>query len=423
MTNLKFTICSLCMSLLLAVANAANGQGPCPDGMCPVHRISQPPAPSPQSPLPHAAHCRILVADGSTGSGTLVDRNDKAGLVLSCSHLFDQATEGIVVAFPNGQQFAARLTDRDRAHDLSALVIQRPEIEPVTVDDTEVVATDVLTACGYGRDGRFRPMTGQVSGRAMPVGATYPSVKLSGAVRPGDSGGGVLDTRGRLVGVVWGQRDGETFASCGQPVRRFLDRVLGRSQHSQIARRPAESDWPAWRQKIESRITALERAEQNKDDYLRSEGLAGRIKPLQDHIQSLQQRTEKLAASKVGFLAGATIEHVLTGGLAISSPPAAVALLIALLSRRRRKEEPRNRRGGGPSGSPQTLPPGSQPVAVDTPPLPQRTVPETHYVPYENDAFAKAHQWASEQVARKYPGAVEMLSTLDSLIKQQLNAV
>jgi hypothetical protein len=350
----------------------------------------------------------------------LVDRNDQAGLVLSCSHLFDQATEGIVVAFPNGQQFAARLIDRDRAHDLSALVIQRPEIEPIQVGDAEFAMTDVLVACGYGYDGRFRPMTGQVTGRATPVGATYPSVTLSGAVRPGDSGGAVLNPRGRLVGVVWGQRDGETYASCGRPVRRFLDRVLGRRSASEIAaggspRSPRfpPSDWSAWQQQVESRIAALEEARQDKGGFVLPESLSERFKPLQDRLQALQQRTEELASNKVGLLAGATLRHVLTGGLALSSPPAAVALLIALLNRRRRKNGPRDRGGG---------PPRSRPVAVDTPPLPQRTVPETHYVPYENDAFAKAHQWASEQVVRKYPGAVDMLTTLDSLIKQQLNA-
>ncbi|MEM6331314.1 MAG: hypothetical protein AAF790_13850 [Planctomycetota bacterium] len=43
-------------------------------------------------------------------------------------------------------------------------------------------------------------------------------------------------------------------------------------------------------------------------------------------------------------------------------------------------------------------------------------------MPYETDAYAHAHQWASEQVARKFPGSVEVLTTLDSLIKQQMNA-
>jgi hypothetical protein len=59
-------------------------------------------------------------------------------------------------------------------------------------------------------------------------------------------------------------------------------------------------------------------------------------------------------------------------------------------------------------------------IAIDTPPPPQRVVPETHYVPYEQDQFAKAHQWAGEQLVRKYPGSVDWLMSLDSLIKQQL---
>ncbi|MCA9239985.1 MAG: hypothetical protein KDA37_07290 [Planctomycetales bacterium] len=63
----------------------------------------------------------------------------------------------------------------------------------------------------------------------------------------------------------------------------------------------------------------------------------------------------------------------------------------------------------------------ARPIAVDTPPPPQHVARETHYVPYENDRFARAHQWASEQVARKYPGAVDVLTTLDSLIRQQIN--
>jgi hypothetical protein len=40
----------------------------------------------------------------------------------------------------------------------------------------------------------------------------------------------------------------------------------------------------------------------------------------------------------------------------------------------------------------------------------------------EKDSFAKAHQWASEQVARKYPGATELLQAQDSLIKQYIAA-
>ncbi|TWT91010.1 hypothetical protein Mal64_14090 [Pseudobythopirellula maris] len=49
-------------------------------------------------------------------------------------------------------------------------------------------------------------------------------------------------------------------------------------------------------------------------------------------------------------------------------------------------------------------------------------MPESHYVPFERDDYARAHQWAREQVARKFPGSVEVLMNLESLIKQKLSA-
>src|SRR5687768_2630467 len=86
-------------------------------GSCP------PSAPSrqvvPESPAVDAtSHCRISMADGTMGSGMLVDRNELVGLILTCSHLFDRSASQIIVTFQNGGQFAARLVDVDRAHDL-----------------------------------------------------------------------------------------------------------------------------------------------------------------------------------------------------------------------------------------------------------------------------------------------------------------
>lgn len=63
-----------------------------------------------------------------------------------------------------------------------------------------------------------------------------------------------------------------------------------------------------------------------------------------------------------------------------------------------------------------------QTIVVDSPLPPQKTVIEQRYVPYETDEFQKSYHWASEQVARKYPGAVEILDTLNSLIAQHTNA-
>ena len=400
--------------------------------------------------LDSSAHCRITVGDGSAGSGTLVARSQKAGLVLTCSHLFDGSTSNIEVVFPNGQRFTANIVDRDRPHDLSALVIRRPDMEPVQVCEEDALSRAdgaLLTACGYGPNGQFRCIRGDITGQATPVGAVYPSLTIRGAVRPGDSGGGVLNSDGKLVGVVWGQRDGMTYANCGRPLREMLDRILGKRPEAgnrivaglgePPANRPTvepspSMDWQAWSQEIEARIRALDAAKQVKGDYLRPgdvpdlsafakrdelniglQGVSGRFESVLERVRSVQERIENVTTGGGGFFQGLSTGKLLVGALGLSGPVAA-AMLVAggLFGSRIRKR----------IAAPKIVSEVVRPIAVDSPPPPQRTVAETHFVSYETDSYSKAHQWASEQIARKYPGAAEILQAQDSLIKQHLAA-
>lgn len=394
-------------------------------------RLVMPVEPSVQ--VPHDAQCRIQVGDGTIGSGTLIFANDSTGLVLTCSHLFDTSTSDLVVEFPSGRRFGARLIDRDPANDLAAVLIRRPDVEAISVDDGE--PQGVLIACGYGGDGQFRPVRGTVSGAVQAVGATFPSLKIRGTVRPGDSGGGVLDRAGRLVGVVWGCRDGETYLTCGRPLHDFLNRILGEraSVRGPSPIQDTNNDSPtidsqAWRDEIETRLAALDAKKQDRGDYLQAGDLNNYpprdevtkvISANSERIESLRTAVfdrieERLNMVSPGLLNGLSLGKVLAGALGLSGP-VALAVIIAggLAGRRARKHF---------SETPSTMLPAprSTPIAIDTPPPPQKSVPESHYVPVERDDFARAHQWAREQVARKYPGSTEILSTLESLIKQQL---
>lgn len=394
------------------------------------------------STLDRAAHCRITVADGSTGSGTLVGVDKSTGLVLTCAHLFDGSSQNVVVAFPGGGRFAARLLDRDRAHDLAALAIQPPRVAPIVVSSGE--PGGVLSACGFGPNGQFRCVRGNVNGQATAVGANYPSLTIGGAVRPGDSGGGVLNTRGELVGVVWGQRDCVTYATCGRPVREFLNRIRGRVARNNPPAPSTESGWTARLSEIDQRITALDGKKQDKGDYaLRSDLAAyvrngelpspdtsqfaqrteidGRLKSLStrfeavhSRVETIRQTVEQVAASKGGFFQGLSMSKLVVGALGLSGPLAAAVIVAGGLAGRRLKRAPLRVAANRVTPTEREY----EPVVVDSPIPPQRIVPETHYVPIEKDSFAKAHQWASEHVARKYPGAAEILQAQDSLIKQ-----
>lgn len=167
----------------------------------------------------NAQHCRITVeGDGSTGSGTLVRKTEKIGTILTCAHLFSDSRQGIVVSIA-GRVSRANLVRLDKANDLAVLEIIAPPCEPFPVGPD---SPGPLTAGGFGPNNELRFIRGRITGYTVAQGATHRSTIISGSVRSGDSGGGVFDDNGRLVGVVWGQVNGESYVTCGEPVRAIL---------------------------------------------------------------------------------------------------------------------------------------------------------------------------------------------------------
>jgi hypothetical protein len=177
----------------------------------------------------HATPCRVhnLLSDGTAnvGSGTLIDvaADGQRGLVLTCAHLFTEGVGRVAIEFPGSQTHGAVVVAVDPKADLAALEIAKPAVQPAQVS-SQFEPTAMLRACGFGPSGSFRCVQGQALGYSEGPGQT--SVRMAGAVRSGDSGGGVFDGQGKLCGVVWGESGGVTYASTGKPLAAFLNRVL-----------------------------------------------------------------------------------------------------------------------------------------------------------------------------------------------------
>jgi hypothetical protein len=210
-----------------ALASGLGADGRC--GLAPVDEFQEAVA----DDAARRAACRVQNqlpgGAANVGSGTLVDvkRDGGRGLVLTCAHLFTEGAGRIVVEFPNGRAHGALLVAVDAQADLAALEIANPSAPPAPLAEN-LAPAGRLRACGFGPRGEFRCIAGEVLGYTQ--GAGQVSVRLAGAVRSGDSGGGVFDARGRLAAVVWGAADGETYASTGRPLASFLARVLGRRE-------------------------------------------------------------------------------------------------------------------------------------------------------------------------------------------------
>lgn len=193
-----------------------------------------------ERPVDHRrAVVRIVVDSGpsvSRGSGVLVE-HDGRPVVLTAFHVVRSAPGRIVCHFQDGSSTRARLLGSSDAWDLAALDVGTPAIPPASMSSETFELGDELTVTGYGpHPSSFRQASGKVVGRSAPT-SEHPTdfLTIDAEARDGDSGGPVFDRRGKVAGILWGCRDGQTRASEARRVLRFLDEVDTASQSSRTS--------------------------------------------------------------------------------------------------------------------------------------------------------------------------------------------
>ena len=143
-------------------------------------------------------------------------------MVITNWHVINEATGQITVIFPDGFTSAGTVVKLDRDWDLAAIAIWRPTAEPLPLATLAPQPGETLTIAGYG-SGTYRAASGRCTQYVAP-GTTFPyeMVELATTARQGDSGGPILNSRGELAGVLFGEGGGRTAGSyCGR-VQWFL---------------------------------------------------------------------------------------------------------------------------------------------------------------------------------------------------------
>jgi serine protease Do len=133
----------------------------------------------------------------SAGAGVVWLRS---GVVVTNAHV--AAGPRAEVVLPDGRALPARLVARDPRHDLAALAVDAGELPAaLRVDARGLRAGELVIALGHPLGVAYAAALGVVhrapSGVRGPGGWLHADIRLA----PGNSGGPLADTSGRVVGI------------------------------------------------------------------------------------------------------------------------------------------------------------------------------------------------------------------------------
>jgi len=178
----------------------------------------------------HASLVRVESGRWGAGAGTIWHPD---GLILTNSHV--ARSRKLRVTLPDGRQAAARLLIRSRDLDLAALTVELSDLPTIELgDSTALQPGHWVTAFGHPWGVAGAATAGVVIGQGPDLpdrpgfGRDWLAVSLH--YRPGHSGGPLVDSSGRLIGintVMVGPDVG--LAVPVQEIKTFLKRSLQRA--------------------------------------------------------------------------------------------------------------------------------------------------------------------------------------------------
>ncbi len=161
------------------------------------------------------------------------------GLILTNAHVVGSPT--LRVTLPDGRTLPARTVADDRSLDLAALAVDAIGLPTVPIGDSRLLRPgQVVMAVGHPWGVSGAATAGVVIG----VGSGIPEVPMSEKewivaslrLRPGNSGGPMIDTAGRLVEINAMIAGPEVAMSVPVHVaKRFLQNALDRTRVAQVA--------------------------------------------------------------------------------------------------------------------------------------------------------------------------------------------
>ena len=223
----------------------------------------------------------------ATGSGFVID---KEGHIVTNQHVVANA-QSVQVEFSDGTEVKAEIVGTDPSTDVAVLDVDRPESDLTVLQFAPTGALEVgnpviVLGSPFGLEGTLT--TGVISavGREIqsPNGFTIENaVQTDAALNHGNSGGPVLDTQGRVVGIAAqirsdsGGSDGVGYAVPGDTAKRVAAALIadGKVEHAYLGVSLAD-DGAAKLQTVKSNSPASRRRPPHRRRRDRGRGRAGR---------------------------------------------------------------------------------------------------------------------------------------------------
>lgn len=400
----------------------------------------------------HETIVRIAIQEPRTiayGSGTIVDVRQGQASILTCSHLFmDRKPDGKITVLVNGKAYGAVLVDSDAVWELALLKIPDPGVRRVLLTETTPKMGEKFFLSGFG-PGAYRQVSGQLVAFTAPVvpgkkEMPFDFAEFSCAVREGDSGGPILDTRGRLAGVVWGKLAATSHGICFPRIRNFLRGSLPKQPGGGLAppfKAPQQEETPAPQAPPVVKITppsgppaeinyerlaglVFARIEANAEKFRGLPGEPGATGSPGKAGAAGQRGARGLAgiAGEVagGGLLGKSISTALTA-LGWTAPPSMAVLGGLWLLRwwlKRRRSSPSPAQAPAQAAAPVQT---GRPVTIhdDARPPPARVVRDRQFVDVEVPSRQLvALQQAMDEYVRRHPGARGVVETIEGYARQ-----
>lgn len=179
----------------------------------------------------------------ATGSGSGVILTDD-GYIATCAHVVERANT-VTVTLNDDTEYTAQVVGTDSRNDLAIIKIEATGLTPAVVGDasTLTVGSDVIAIGNPLGELRGTATAGIISAtnRTIEVeGQTMTLIQTDAAISPGNSGGGLFDAAGKLIGIVNAKVSDESAEGLGFaiPVNSVVDEISDLLHYGYVTGRP-----------------------------------------------------------------------------------------------------------------------------------------------------------------------------------------